>query len=187
MDRGGKRAWFAAIGATAALACAAHAPPAGPTGGPLPDVTGPSASAPPSAPASPLVSEPPTSMAPPASPHSEPRPPRWAGLLDAAPPASLEACGDSADRIGLAALLFAREDRPTLLEERLLISGIDPRDVRDFLQAYNRRSEFVQFTPEGVAFAPHALERMLSLPPTQLLQFRFSGQTGKLVFRLVFP
>jgi hypothetical protein len=158
MARGGKRSWLAGLLAAAMAGCAANAPPAPRTWDPPP-------LPPPSGPAAPPPS---------ATPDGESATP-------------LEVPEESADRIALSTLLFAREDRPTLLEERLLISGIDPRDVRDFLQAYNRRSELVQFTPEGVAFAPHALEHMLSLPPTQLLQFRFSGQTGKLVFRLVFP
>jgi hypothetical protein len=154
----GKGAWVAALAATAIAACAAHAPPVPPTGAP--------------------------SLVPVTSAEPAPGP---VGPTDAGASGPLETTEESADRIELSALLFAREDRPTLLEERLIISGIDPRDVRDFLQAYNRRSELVQFTPDGVAFAPHVLERMLALPPSQVLQFRYSGQAGKLVFRLVFP
>jgi hypothetical protein len=157
MVRGGKGAWIAALVATATVACAAHAPPVPPIG------------------------DPPLTATPPATPAPGPADPG-----DAGPTGPLEA-PEAADRIELSALLFAREDRPTLLEERLLISGIDPRDVRDFLQAYNRRSDLVQFTPDGVAFAPHVLERILALQPGQVLQFRYSGQGGKLVFRLVFP
>ncbi len=71
-----------------------------------------------------------------------------------------------------------------LLRERLRISGIEPDDVARTLEAYNRRSEILQFTPEGVALAPHILDRALSLDPGQLLQFRFSGQAAKLVFRM---
>lgn len=71
-----------------------------------------------------------------------------------------------------------------LLRERLRISGIEPDDVARTLEAYNRRSEILQFTPEGVALAPHLLDRALALDPGQLLQFRFSGQAAKLVFRM---
>jgi hypothetical protein len=81
------------------------------------------------------------------------------------------------------ALLFAPERGPRLLQERLRISGIDPADVSRTLEAYNRRSEIAQFTPDGLAIAPHLLNRALSLEPNQLLQFRWSGQAGKLVFR----
>jgi multidrug efflux pump subunit AcrB len=80
-------------------------------------------------------------------------------------------------------LLFAPERGPRLLQERLRISGIDPADVARTLEAYNRRSEIAQFTPDGLAVAPQLLNRALSLQPNQLLQFRWSGQAGKLVFR----
>jgi multidrug efflux pump subunit AcrB len=81
------------------------------------------------------------------------------------------------------ALLFPTERGPRLLQERLRISGIDPADVARTLEAYNRRSEIAQFTPDGLAVAPQLLNRALSLQPNQLLQFRWSGQAGKLVFR----
>ena len=76
------------------------------------------------------------------------------------------------------ALLFAPERGPRLLQERLRISGIDPADVSRTLEAYNRRSEIAQFTPDGLAIAPQLLNRALSLEPNQLLQFRWSGQAG---------
>jgi hypothetical protein len=104
-------------------------------------------------------------------------------LLEPTAGPDLEPSTSSEARIELFSLLFAREDHPRLLRERLRISGIDPHEVGQFLEAYNRRSELVQFTPDGVAFAPHALERLLSLSPSQILQFRFSGLAGKFVFR----
>lgn len=87
------------------------------------------------------------------------------------------------DRVERHALLFPPERGPRLLQERLRISGIDPADVARTLEAYNRRSEIAQFTPDGLAVAPQLLNRALSLQPNQLLQFRWSGQAGKLVFR----
>ncbi len=97
-------------------------------------------------------------------------------------PAPLATPEAVADRIELSALLFPREP-PRLLTAQLRISGIDPEDVRRTLEALNARSEIGQFTPEGFSPAPHVLERMLDLPPGQVLQFRWSGQVGKLVFR----
>jgi hypothetical protein len=159
MATGAKRAWLTALAAAVTVACSAHAPPAGPAAGP------------------------PLAPAPAEHPDAPPVAPPAAG-----PFASLEAPEETADRIELSSLLLPRADRqPSLLRERLLISGIDPHEVGQYLEAYNRRSDLVQFTPDGVAFAPHALERMLSLSPDKLLQFRFSGQAGKLVFRLSFP
>lgn len=160
MATGGKRAWLAAF-AAATVACSAHAPPAG------------RAEASPPAP-------------PPDAPPAEPRASLPMEAAAADPSVLLEAPEESAGQIELSSLLLARGDRPSLLRDRLLISGIDPHEVGQYLEAYNRRSELVQFTPDGVAFAPHALERMLSLSPDQLLQFRFSGQAGKLVFRISF-
>lgn len=154
----GKGAWLAALAAAAAAACAAHAPVPPPQG----------AYAPPSPEVQASEAEP--AALPPTDLARDPAP-------DLEPPPSSE------DRIELSALLFDREDHPRLLKERLLISGIDPHEVGQFLEAYNRRSELIQFTPDGVAFAPHALEHMLSLSPTQILQFRFSGQAGKFIFR----
>lgn len=97
-------------------------------------------------------------------------------------PVPLAAPAETAARIDLAALLFPREP-PRLLRAQLRISGIDPEDVRRTLEALNARSEIGQFTPEGFSPAPHVLERMLDLRPDQVLQFRWSGQAGKLVFR----
>ncbi len=86
-------------------------------------------------------------------------------------------------RVERESLLFAPERGPRLLQERLRISGVDPADVARTVEAYNRRSEIAQFTPDGLAIAPQLLNRALSLAPDQLLQFRWSGQSAKLVFR----
>jgi hypothetical protein len=113
-----------------------------------------------------------------------------AALL-AAPPAAggaepgpgLQASVAEHRRVERDALLFAPERGPRLLKERLRISGIDPDDVARTVQAYNLRSEVVQLTPDGLAFAPQVMNRALSLAPGQFLQFRWSGQAAKLVFR----
>ena len=86
-------------------------------------------------------------------------------------------------RVERGVLLFPPERGPRLLKERLRISGIDPADVARTLEAYNRRSEIAQFTPDGLAVAPQLLNRALALEPNQLLQFRWSGPSAKLVFR----
>ncbi len=104
-------------------------------------------------------------------------------MVEPRPEPDLAPSASSENGVGLSALLFGRKDGPSLLKQRLLISGIDPHEVGQSLEAYNRRSEIAQLTPDGVALAPHVLERALSLQPDQLLQFRFSGQAGKFVFR----
>ena len=114
-----------------------------------------------------------------------------AGALLAAPglaPAdgespSLALSSDTPDRIELEALIFPRNPAVRLLHWRLRVSGIDAEDVRRTLEEYNRRSELAQFTPDGLAVAPYLLQRALDLSPDLLLQFRWSGQAGKLVFR----
>jgi len=114
-----------------------------------------------------------------------------AGALLAAPglaPAdgespSLALSSDTPDRIELEALIFPRNPPVRLLHWRLRVSGIDAEDVRRTLEEYNRRSELAQFTPDGLAVAPYLLQRALDLSPDLLLQFRWSGQAGKLVFR----
>jgi len=108
--------------------------------------------------------------APPAAGGAEPLPP-------------LEPSATLHQRVERESLLFPPARGPRLLQERLRISGIDPADVARTLEAYNRRSEIAQFTPDGLAVAPQVLNRALSLQPDQLLQFRWSGQAGKLVFR----
>ena len=118
-----------------------------------------------------------------------------AGLLLAATAAPMAARGEAVldpppavnDRIELSTLLFPREPPARLLREHLRISGIDPEDIRITLEALNRRSELAQFTPDGLAVAPYALPRMLSLDPGTTLQFRFSGRAGKLVLRFAWP
>ena len=87
-------------------------------------------------------------------------------------------------RLTLEERAIPRRPEIRLLEERLRISGIEPDDVARTLEDYNRRSEILQFTPEGVALAPHFLDRALALDPGQLLQVRFSGQAAKVVFRM---
>ena len=114
-----------------------------------------------------------------------------AGALLAAPgsaaadgdPPPLTLGADTSDRLDLIALIFPRDPPVRLLRTRLRISGIDPEDIRHTLEAYNRRSELAQFTPDGLAVAPYLLQRALDLGPDLLLQFRWSGQAGKLVFR----
>jgi hypothetical protein len=88
------------------------------------------------------------------------------------------------ERLKLEERVIPRRREVRLLQSRLRISGIDPNDVARTLEAYNRRSEIAQFTPDGVALAPHVLDRALSLDPGYLLQLRFSGQAVKLVFRM---
>jgi hypothetical protein len=120
---------------------------------------------------------------------------RWAAALAAAlllapgaafpddEPPCLDLCADSPARVELQTLIFPRDPPVRLLRAQLRISGIDPEDVRRTLEAYNQRSELAQFTPDGMAVAPYLLQRALHLSPDLLLQFRFSGQAGKLVFR----
>ena len=114
-----------------------------------------------------------------------------AGALLAAPgaaipegdPPGLDPTSASVERLDLDALIFPRDPPVRLLKAQLRISGIDPEDVRRTLEAYNRRSELAQFTPDGLAVAPYLLQRALDLGPDQLLQFRWSGRSGKLVFQ----
>jgi hypothetical protein len=120
---------------------------------------------------------------------------RWAAALAAAlllaPGAALPAdephclhlCADTSAQVELQALIFPRDPPVRLLRAQLRISGIDPEDVRRTLEAYNRRSELAQFTPDGLAVAPYLLQRALHLDPDLLLQFRWSGRAGKLVFQ----
>ena len=98
-------------------------------------------------------------------------------------PPSLGPTPDAVERVELSSLIFPREPPVRLLRAQLRISGIDPEDVRRTLEAYNRSSELAQFTPDGLAVAPYLLQRALDLSPDLLLQFRWSGQAGKLVFR----
>ena len=114
-----------------------------------------------------------------------------AGALLAAPgaaipegdPPGLDHVPATVERLELATLIFPRDPPVRLLRAQLRISGIDPEDVRRTLEAYNRRSELAQFTPDGLAVAPYLLQRALDLGPDQLLQFRWSGRSGKLVFQ----
>ena len=120
---------------------------------------------------------------------------RWAAALAAAlllapgaplpddEPPCLDLCADTPARVELQTLIFPRDPPVRLLRTQLRISGIDPEDVRRTLEAYNQRSELAQFTPDGLAVAPYLLQRALHLSPDLLLQFRWSGQAGKLVFR----
>ena len=105
-----------------------------------------------------------------------------AAVPDDAPPC-LDLCVDTPARVELQTLIFPRDPTVRLLRARLRISGIDPQDVRQTLEAYNRESEVAQFTPDGLAVAPYLLQRALDLSPDLLLQFRWSGRAGKLVFR----
>ncbi len=98
-------------------------------------------------------------------------------------PTGLEHAVATEERIELEALIFPPDPPVRLLRAQLRISGIDPEDVRRTLEEYNRRSELAQFTPDGLAVAPYLLQRALDLSPDLLLQFRWSGQAGKLVFR----
>jgi hypothetical protein len=115
-----------------------------------------------------------------------------AGALLAAPgaaipeddPAGLDHLPATVEQLELTTLLFPRDPPVRLLRAQLRISGIDPEDVRKTLEAYNRRSEVAQFTPDGLAIAPYVLQRALQLGPDQVLQFRWSGRAGKLVFRM---
>jgi hypothetical protein len=119
---------------------------------------------------------------------------RWAAALAAvvllAPgaalpdePSLLDLCIDTSERAEFHTLIFPRDPPVRLLRAQLRISGIDPEDVRRTVEAYNQRSEIAQFTPDGLAVAPYLLQRALHLSPDLLLQFRWSGQAGKLVFR----
>ena len=105
-----------------------------------------------------------------------------AAVPDDAPPC-LDLCADTPARVELQTLIFPRDPTVRLLRARLRISGIDPQDVRQTLEAYNRESEVAQFTPDGLAVAPYLLQRALDLSPDLLLQFRWSGRAAKLVFR----
>ena len=98
-------------------------------------------------------------------------------------PTGLDLGADAPARVELQTLIFPRDPPVRLLRTQLRISGIDPEDVRRTLEAYNQRSELAQFTPDGLAVAPYLLQRALHLSPDLLLQFRWSGQAGKLVFR----
>jgi hypothetical protein len=95
----------------------------------------------------------------------------------------LDLCTDTPSPVELQTLIFPRDPPVRLLRARLRISGIDPQDVRQTLEAYNRNSEVAQFTPDGLAVAPYLLQRALHLGPDLLLQFRWSGRAGKLVLR----
>lgn len=95
----------------------------------------------------------------------------------------LDLCADTPARVELQTLIFPRDPPVRLLRARLRISGIDPEDVRQTLEAYNQRSELAQFTPDGLAVAPYLLQRALHLSPDLVLQLRWSGLAGKLVFR----
>jgi hypothetical protein len=114
-----------------------------------------------------------------------------AGALLAAPgaalpeddPPGLDHLPATVEQLELTTLLFPRDPPVRLLRAQLRISGIDPEDVRKTLEAYNRRSEVAQFTPDGLAIAPYVLQRALQLGPDQVLQFRWSGRAGKLVFQ----
>jgi hypothetical protein len=120
---------------------------------------------------------------------------RWiaalAGALLAAPgtaapedePAILGHTIAAVEQLELESLVFPSHPPVRLLRAQLRISGIDTEDIRLTLEAYNRRSELAQFTPDGLAVAPYLLQRALDLGPDLLLQFRWSGQAGKLVFR----
>ncbi len=120
---------------------------------------------------------------------------RWAAALAAAlllapgaavpddEPACLDLCADTPARVELQTLIFPRDPPVRLLRAQLRISGIDPEDVRRTLEDYNRRSELAQFTPDGLAVAPYLLQRALHLNPDLMLQFRWSGMAGKLVFQ----
>jgi hypothetical protein len=103
-------------------------------------------------------------------------------LSDDAPPC-LDLCADTPGPVELQTLIFPRDPPVRLLRARLRISGIDPQDVRQTLEAYNRNSEVAQFTPDGLAVAPYLLQRALHLGPDLLLQLRWSGRAGKLVLR----
>jgi hypothetical protein len=105
-----------------------------------------------------------------------------AAVPDDAPPC-LDLCVDTPAQVELQTLIFPRDPPVRLLRARLRISGIDPQDVRQTLEAYNRESEVAQFTPDGLAVAPYLLQRALDLSPDLLLQFRWSGRAAKLVFR----
>ncbi len=99
-------------------------------------------------------------------------------------PAALALPPEAEQRIELGALVFPQHPPIRLLHARLRISGIDPDDVRRTFDAWNRRFELAQWTPDGVAIAPHVLARALDLSPDQLLQLRVTGQAARLVFRL---
>jgi hypothetical protein len=119
---------------------------------------------------------------------------RWAAALAAAlllapgaavpddEPACLDLCADTPARVELQTLIFPRDPPVRLLRAQLRILSIDPEDVRRTLEDYNRRSELAQFTPDGLAVAPYLLQRALHLNPDLMLQFRWSGMAGKLVF-----
>jgi hypothetical protein len=120
---------------------------------------------------------------------------RWAAALAAAlvispgavlpedEPPGLALSPETPARTEFQTLIFPRDPPVRLLRAQLRISGIDPEDVRRTLEAYNSRSEIAQLTPDGLAVAPYLLQRALKLNPDLLLQFRWSGQAGKLVFR----
>jgi hypothetical protein len=104
-----------------------------------------------------------------------------AGRADDGPVLDLPA--GTPDRLELQSLIFPRDPPARLLRTPLRISGIDPEEVRRFLEELNRGSEVAQFTPDGLAVAPNLLPRALSLDPGQILQVRWSGRAAKLVFR----
>ena len=123
----------------------------------------------------------------------------WLALVAAAllvaptAPCCLEAGEDLAlpdsttDRVELFTLLFPGERAPRLFGGTLRISGIDPQDVRRTLEAYNRRSELVQFSRGSLVIAPYVLQRALAMDRDQLLQFRLSARTARLVFQFTWP
>ena len=91
------------------------------------------------------------------------------------------------DRIELFTLLFPGERAPRLFGRQLRISGIDLQDVQRTLEAYNRRSELAQFSRESLVLAPYVLQRALAMDRDQLLQFRLSARTARLVFQFSWP
>jgi len=53
---------------------------------------------------------------------------------------------------------------------------------RRTLDAYNRRSQLVQFTRDSLVVAPFVLQRAFEMEENQLLQVRLSARTARLVF-----
>jgi len=88
----------------------------------------------------------------------------------------------TADRVELSTLIFSRNSAPRLFTGELTISGIDPKDIRRTLDAYNRRSKLAQFTRESLVVAPFVLQRAFEMEENQLLQVRLSARTARLVF-----
>ena len=88
----------------------------------------------------------------------------------------------TADRVELSTLIFSRNSAPRLFTGELTISGIDPKDIRRTLDAYNRRSKLAQFTRDSLVVAPFVLQRAFEMDENQLLQVRLSARTARLVF-----